>query len=74
MILCDVMMPNVTGIDFYRELERTLPHEVEKIVFLTGGVFASQTREFLDQIPNVRIEKPFTPDELRPSSASASNA
>jgi PAS domain S-box-containing protein len=65
VILCDVMMPNMTGVDFYRELERVLPDEVCKIVFLTGGVFAPQTREFLDQIPNVRIEKPFSPDELR---------
>jgi len=65
VILCDVMMPNMTGVDFYRELERVMPGEVEKIVFLTGGVFATQTREFLDQIPNVRIEKPFTPEELR---------
>ncbi|HEY3493405.1 MAG TPA: ATP-binding protein [Polyangiaceae bacterium] len=65
VILCDVMMPNMTGVDFYQELERILPSEAEKIVFLTGGVFATQTREFLDQIPNVRIEKPFSPEELR---------
>lgn len=65
VILCDVMMPNMTGVDFYRELERTRPDEVEKIVFLTGGAFAIQTREFLDRIPNTRIDKPFTPDELR---------
>jgi PAS domain S-box-containing protein len=65
VILCDVMMPNMTGVDFYRELERIMPDEVDKIVFLTGGVFATQTREFLDQIPNVRIEKPFRPEELR---------
>jgi len=65
VILCDVMMPNMTGVDFYRELERSMPAEVEKIVFLTGGVFATQTREFLDQLPNLRIEKPFTPEELR---------
>jgi PAS domain S-box-containing protein len=65
VILCDVMMPNMTGVDFYRELERVMPGEVQKIVFLTGGVFATQTREFLDQIPNFRIEKPFTPEELR---------
>lgn len=65
VILCDVMMPNMTGIDFYRELERMAPDEAKKVVFLTGGVFALQTRQFLDGIPNQRIEKPFTPEGLR---------
>jgi PAS domain S-box-containing protein len=65
VILCDVMMPNMTGVDFYRELERVAPEEVKKVVFLTGGAFAIQTREFLDRIPNLRVEKPFTPEGLR---------
>jgi PAS domain S-box-containing protein len=65
VILCDVMMPNMTGVDFYRELERVAPEEVKKVVFLTGGAFAIQTREFLDRIPNMRVEKPFTPEGLR---------
>jgi PAS domain S-box-containing protein len=65
VILCDVMMPNMTGVDFYREVERVAPEEVKKIVFLTGGAFAIQTREFLDRIPNLRVEKPFTPEGLR---------
>lgn len=65
VILCDVMMPNMTGVDFYRELERFAPKELDKVVFLTGGAFALQTRQFLDGIPNQRIEKPFTPERLR---------
>jgi nitrogen-specific signal transduction histidine kinase/CheY-like chemotaxis protein len=65
VILCDVMMPNVSGVDFYLELERIAPDEVDKIVFLTGGAFVAQAREFLDNVPNLRLEKPFAPDELR---------
>jgi hypothetical protein len=34
-------------------------------VFLTGGAFASQARQFLEEVPNTRLDKPFTPDELR---------
>jgi hypothetical protein len=52
-------------VDFYLELERIAPEEVGKIVFLTGGAFVAQAREFLDNVPNVRLEKPFTPEELR---------
>jgi CheY-like chemotaxis protein len=65
VIFCDVMMPNVTGIDFFNEVSAIAPSELDKIVFLTGGAFASQARQFLETIPNMRVDKPFTPDELR---------
>jgi signal transduction histidine kinase len=65
VILCDVMMPNVTGIDFFNELRALAPSEIDKIVFLTGGAFASQARQFLEEVPNTRLDKPFTPEELR---------
>ncbi len=65
VILCDVMMPNVTGVDFFHELERLAPEEVSKIVFLTGGAFVTQAREFLDKVPNLRLDKPFSPERLR---------
>jgi signal transduction histidine kinase/CheY-like chemotaxis protein len=65
VILCDVMMPNMTGVDFWRELERFAPEDTRRIVFLTGGAFATQARQFLDSVPNLHIDKPFVPDELR---------
>jgi PAS domain S-box-containing protein len=65
VILCDVMMPNMTGVDFWQELDSFLPEETKKIVFLTGGAFATQARQFLDSIPNLHLDKPFAPDQLR---------
>jgi CheY-like chemotaxis protein/two-component sensor histidine kinase len=65
VILCDVMMPNMTGVDFWQELESFLPEETKKIVFLTGGAFATQARQFLDSVPNLHLDKPFAPDQLR---------
>ena len=65
VILCDVMMPNMTGVDFWQELERFAPEETKKIVFLTGGAFAPHARQFLDSVPNVNLDKPFLPDKLR---------
>jgi nitrogen-specific signal transduction histidine kinase/CheY-like chemotaxis protein len=65
VILCDVMMPNLSGVDFYLEIERIAPEELDKIVFLTGGAFVAQAREFLDNVPNLQLEKPFTPETLR---------
>jgi len=65
VILCDVMMPNKTGVDFWQELARFAPTETKKIVFLTGGAFAPHAREFLDSVPNLTIDKPFLPEKLR---------
>jgi PAS domain S-box-containing protein len=65
VILCDVMMPNMTGMDFWQELDRFAPEETRKIVFLTGGAFAPHARQFLDSVPNLAIDKPFLPEKLR---------
>jgi len=65
VILCDLMMPQMTGIDLYMELARVLPAEIARIVFLTGGAFTPQARAFLDEIPNPRLEKPFKLEHLR---------
>jgi CheY-like chemotaxis protein len=65
VILCDLMMPNVTGMDLYAELSCALPQIVDRIVFITGGAFTPAGRGFLDSVPNQRLEKPFAPQSLR---------
>jgi CheY-like chemotaxis protein len=65
VIFCDLMMPQMTGIDLYLELARVLPAQIARIVFLTGGAFTPQARAFLDEVPNPRIEKPFKLEHLR---------
>ncbi|HEX8908045.1 MAG TPA: hypothetical protein VF805_02515, partial [Anaeromyxobacteraceae bacterium] len=37
----------------------------ERLVFVTGGAFTAQAREFLARVPNPRVEKPFEPATLR---------
>jgi PAS domain S-box-containing protein len=65
VILCDLMMPVMTGVHFYEELLTQSPAHAERIVFLTGGVFTTHTREFLDRVPNARLEKPFESQTLK---------
>jgi CheY-like chemotaxis protein len=65
VILCDMMMPVVTGMDFYDRLLQTVREQAERVVFLTGGAFTVRAREFLDRVPNVCMEKPFTLQNLR---------
>lgn len=61
VILCDVMMPAMSGMDFYTELEPCLRG---RVVFLSGGVFTERARTFLDSLPNRRLAKPFDLDAL----------
>jgi CheY-like chemotaxis protein len=65
VILCDLMMPGMSGMDFFAELTRIAPDQAERVIFLTGGAFTPRTRAFLDGVENPRIEKPFEPASLR---------
>jgi CheY-like chemotaxis protein len=65
VILCDLMMPEMTGMEFHGELVRASPEQADKIVFVTGGAFTSRARSFLDQVKNRRFEKPFDAAQLR---------
>jgi CheY-like chemotaxis protein/nitrogen-specific signal transduction histidine kinase len=64
VVLCDMMMPEMSGPDFYRALESAHPQLLDSVVFVTGGAFTAKSREFLDQVANSRLEKPFDPQVL----------
>ena len=65
VILCDLMMPQMTGMDLHAALARSHPEQAAQMVFLTGGAFTSGARAFLDSVSNQRIEKPFDMQHLR---------
>ncbi len=58
-ILCDLMMPEMTGMDLHTELGKVDPPQADRMIFMTGGAFTSRAREFLDSVMNPRLEKPF---------------
>jgi signal transduction histidine kinase len=64
IILCDLMMPQMTGMDLYGELLRLKPAQADRMVFLSGGAFTAAARDFLDDVPNQRLEKPFDTRQL----------
>jgi PAS domain S-box-containing protein len=65
VILCDLMMPHMSGMDFHRELARAYPEQAERIIFFTGGAFTPRAKEFLERVPNHRMEKPIDGQELK---------
>ena len=64
VILCDLMMPQMTGMELYGELLRTAPAQADRVVFLSGGAFTAAARAFLEDVPNAHIEKPFDSRQL----------
>jgi len=65
LVLCDLMMPQMTGMDLHAAVSRAAPAMAERFVFLTGGAFTPAAREFLDRAARRRIDKPFEPADLR---------
>lgn len=65
VVLCDLMMPEMTGMELHAELVRVDPDQAARMIFMTGGAFTAKARAFLDGIPNTHIEKPFDVKLLR---------
>ena len=65
VILCDLMMPEMSGMDLHQELARQLPEVAERMMFLTGGAFTPDARAFLSRLGNRHAEKPFSSEKLR---------
>jgi signal transduction histidine kinase len=64
-ILCDLLMPDMTGMDLHRVLREVAPAQADAIVFVTGGAFTAEGRAFLDSVPNAVLEKPFDTPAVR---------
>ena len=65
LILCDLMMPAMSGMDLHRELLRVAPGAAARVVFLTGGAFTQRARDYLEGVGNPRLDKPIRIDALR---------
>lgn len=65
VILSDLMMPGMSGMDLHAVLAREHPKMASRVVFCTGGAFTPQASAFLDEVANERLEKPFNLKQLR---------
>jgi CheY-like chemotaxis protein len=64
-ILCDVMMPEMTGSELHAALRATHPDQAERMIFVTGGAFTEKMLRFLDEVRLPRVDKPFDMARLR---------
>jgi PAS domain S-box-containing protein len=65
VVLCDLMMPDMTGMDLFAEVARRCPGLEDRFVLMTGGAFTPRASEFLARVNNRRLEKPFDRAALR---------
>jgi len=65
IILCDMMMPDITGMGVHAALQQRSSQLAERIVFMTGAAFAGEVNAFLEGLPNRCLRKPFSMDEVR---------
>ncbi len=64
LILCDMMMPDKSGMDLFETARDRWPELAGRFVFMSGGVYTDRAREFLDRVDNMLLEKPLTRDDL----------
>jgi PAS domain S-box-containing protein len=64
VVLCDLMMPVMAGMDLYAEILRTHRDVADRVVFITGGAFTPRAQAFLKGVHNPCFEKPFDLTQL----------
>jgi PAS domain S-box-containing protein len=58
-ILCDLMMPELSGMQFYEQVRREMPAMSDKILFMSGGAFGDEAAAFVHRMGDRVFEKPW---------------
>lgn len=65
LILCDITMPEMSGIEVYETLAADDRELASRVAFMTGGGLSTEEDTFLGGVGVPRLQKPFRPAELR---------
>ena len=58
------MMPEMTGMDLHAAVCQRWPGRERRFVFMTGGAFTPGATQFLAEVSNPWLEKPFSINTL----------
>jgi two-component system, cell cycle sensor histidine kinase and response regulator CckA len=64
VVFCDVMMPEMTGLELHAAVGRENPDLARRFVFITGGPFTPEARQLFDEVANPCLQKPFSRADL----------
>ena len=59
LVVCDLSMPDVNGMDVFNWVRSHAPALAERFVFATGGATQRDLERFLHGVTNEVLEKPF---------------
>ncbi len=59
LVFCDLIMPDVTGMEVFETASERWPELVDRFVFITGGAFTPRARRFVEVMGSVLLHKPF---------------
>jgi CheY-like chemotaxis protein len=63
-VVCDYLMPGMTGIEFHGALENTAPELARRLIFVTGYSSSPAVKRFVQRTGVVCLGKPFHTGEL----------
>ena len=64
LIVCDLKMPRIDGMQFYRALAAATPGLVRRVIFVTGDVAGTDAERFLEETACRWLSKPFRLGDL----------
>ncbi|HEX4621016.1 MAG TPA: ATP-binding protein, partial [Myxococcaceae bacterium] len=64
VLFCDLMMPEMSGMELYEQVVAHHPEQATRMVFVTGGAFTPAAQDFLNRVGNARLEKPYETEQL----------
>jgi two-component system cell cycle sensor histidine kinase/response regulator CckA len=64
VIICDLKMPKVDGMAFFREVSARMPHIARRLIFVTGDVAGTDAERFLEDSGCRWVPKPFRLKDL----------
>jgi len=68
LILLDIKLPGMSGIELYHHIEKTDPALAERVIFISGDVMEITTKDFLDKTKASHIVKPINIEQLKKES------
>lgn len=60
LVLCDLSLPDLSGIDIYARVQKERPELTKRFVVMTGGAVSTESRDFLESYEGPLLNKPFT--------------
>jgi PAS domain S-box-containing protein len=61
VVLCDLMMPGLSGAQVYDSAARAKPELAGRFLFMTGGAVTQASKDFLKGVEGSVLQKPFDP-------------